>query len=126
MSNEIIKNESKWEKFNKKLIFGEITDERKDKIIKIIRSYEEIFEYDKEKLGKVNMIKHEIKIKEGQEPIVQKRYKETEEKGKYIKKEVDQLLKMEKIRKSWSPWVSPVTLAKKKVKITDFVLITEN
>ncbi|GBB94937.1 hypothetical protein RclHR1_24450003 [Rhizophagus clarus] len=43
-----------------------------------------------------------------------KRYKETKKKGEFIKKEIEQLLKMGKIRKSWSPWVSPVTLAGKK------------
>jgi hypothetical protein len=56
-------------------------------------------------------------------------YKETEEKRKVIKKEVEQLLKMGKIRKSWSEWASPVTLAKKKdggSEDTDFVLIIEN
>ena len=79
MVNENDKNETKWEKFDKKINLGEITDKRKDDIIKLIKSYEEIFEYDGEKLGKVNTVKHKIEIKEGQEPIAQKRYKETEE-----------------------------------------------
>ncbi|GBC33494.1 enzymatic polyprotein, putative [Rhizophagus irregularis DAOM 181602=DAOM 197198] len=114
MINENDKNETKWEKFDKKINLGEVTGKRKDGIIKLIKSYEEIFEYDGEKLGKVDTVRHKIEIKEGQEPIAQKRYKETEEKGKFIKKEVEQLLKMGKIRKSWSPWASPVTLAGKK------------
>ncbi|EXX68377.1 hypothetical protein RirG_105760 [Rhizophagus irregularis DAOM 197198w] len=92
------------EKFDKKINLGEVTGKRKDDIIKIIKSYKEIFEYDEEKLGKVNTVKHKIEIRKGQEPIAQKRYKETEEKGKFIKKEIEQLLKMGKIRKSWSPW----------------------
>src|ERR1700742_794266 len=112
--NENNKNENKWEKFDKKINLGEITDKRKDDIIKLIKNYEEIFEYDGEKLGRVNTVEHKIEIKESQEPIAQKRYKETDEKGKFIKKEIEQLLKMGKIRKSWSPWASPVTLAGKK------------
>src|ERR1044072_352353 len=112
--NENKESESKWEKFNKKINTGEITDKRKDDIIKLIKKYEEIFEYDGEKLGRVNTVEHKIEIKESQEPIAQKRYKETDEKGKFIKKEVEQLLKMGKIRKSRSPWASPVTLAGKK------------
>ncbi|GBC11402.2 retroviral-like aspartic protease 1 [Rhizophagus irregularis DAOM 181602=DAOM 197198] len=84
MISENGKNENKWEKFDKKINLGEVTGKRKDDIIKIIKSYEEIFEYDEEKLGKVNTVKHKIEIKEGQEPIAQKRYKETEEKGKKL------------------------------------------
>ncbi|CAB4403215.1 unnamed protein product [Rhizophagus irregularis] len=115
MLNKNDKNETKWKKFDKKINLGEITGKRKNDIIKLIKSYEEIFEYDEEKLGKVDTVKHKIEIKEGQESIAQKKYKETEEKGKFIKKEVEQLLKMGKIRKSWSPWASPVTLAGKKM-----------
>ncbi|PKY53399.1 hypothetical protein RhiirA4_471569, partial [Rhizophagus irregularis] len=81
MLNKNDKNKTKWKKFDKKINLGEITDKRKDDIIKLIKSYEEIFEYDGEKLGKVDTVKHKIEIKEGQELIAQKRYKETEEKG---------------------------------------------
>src|ERR1700733_8700553 len=101
MSNE---NESKWEKFNQRLNLGEVNNERKDIIRKLIKSYEEICEYDGEKLGTVNNVKHKIEIKEGQEPIAQKRNKETDEKGKFIKKEIKKMLKMGRKRKSWSPW----------------------
>ncbi|PKY60459.1 hypothetical protein RhiirA4_484182 [Rhizophagus irregularis] len=72
MLNENDKNETKWEKFNKKINLGEITGKRKDDIIKLIKSYEEIFEYNEEKLGKVNTIKHKIEIKEVKEVIKEK------------------------------------------------------
>ena len=65
-------NESKWEKFNQKINLGEINDERKDVMRKLIEKYEEICEYDGEKLGTVNNVKHKIEIKEDQEPIAQK------------------------------------------------------
>jgi hypothetical protein len=101
-------------RFEDKINMGEINDERKEILKELLKKYENMFEYNEEKLGKIEVTKHEIKINEGQEPILQRRYKETEEKGKFIKKEVEQLLKMEKIRESKSPWASPVTLAKKK------------
>jgi hypothetical protein len=107
-------SEEKDKKFKEKLCIGEMSNERKEIIEKLIRKYEDIIEYDEEKLGKIKLVKHEIEIKENQEPIMQKRYKETDEKGKFIKKEVEQLLKMGKIRESKSPWASPMTLAKKK------------
>ncbi|GES76231.1 enzymatic polyprotein, putative [Rhizophagus clarus] len=106
--------ESEKEKIRKKLMIGEIDDQRKEVIEKMVNRYKEIFEYDGEKENRINYVKHEIKIKEGQEPIMQKRYRETEEKGKFIKKEIEQMLKLERIRPSKSPWASSVTLAKKK------------
>ncbi|CAB4434110.1 unnamed protein product [Rhizophagus irregularis] len=106
--------ENKKKKFEKKIYLGEMNDLKKEMFKELIREYEDIFEYDEEKLGRVDKVKHEIEIREDQEPIAQKRYRETEEKEKFIKKEIEQLLKMGKIKKSWSPWSSPVTLAGKK------------
>jgi hypothetical protein len=111
---DISKNEEKDKKFKEKLHIEEMSNERKEIMEKLIRKYENIIEYDEKKLGKITLVKYKIEIKENQEPIVQKRYKEIEEKGKFIKKEIEQLLKMGKIRESKSPWVSPVTLVKKK------------
>jgi hypothetical protein len=64
-------------KFKEKLRIGEMSNERREIIKKLIRKYKDIIEYDKEKLGKIKLVKHEIEIKENQEPIMQKRYKET-------------------------------------------------
>jgi hypothetical protein len=85
-------------KFEDKINMGEINDERKEILKKLLKKYENMFEYNEEKLGKIEVTKHKIKINEGQEPILQRRYKETEEKGKFIKKGVEQLLRMGKIR----------------------------
>jgi hypothetical protein len=90
-------------RFEDKINMGEMNNERKEILKKLLKKYENMFEYNEEKLGKIEVTKHEIKINEGQEPISQRRYKETEEKGKFIKKEVEQLLKMGKIRESKSP-----------------------
>ncbi|GES77334.1 transposon Ty3-I Gag-Pol polyprotein [Rhizophagus clarus] len=110
----MIKKQSDENKFEKKMDIGEMSNERKGQIRNLLRKYENIFEYDGEKLEKVSSIKHKIRTKVDQEPILQKRYKKTKKKGKFIKKKIEQLLKMEKIRKSWSPWALPVILAGKK------------
>ncbi|GET52748.1 hypothetical protein PTSG_12973 [Rhizophagus irregularis DAOM 181602=DAOM 197198] len=86
----------------------------KGKLKVLVEKYKDIFEYDGEKYNRTNLVKHEIRLKEGTEPIAQKRYKENDEKGKFIRKEVDEMLKLGKIRESRSPWSSPVTLAGKK------------
>ncbi|GET63696.1 enzymatic polyprotein, putative [Rhizophagus irregularis DAOM 181602=DAOM 197198] len=93
---------------------GDITNEQKGKLKVLVEKYKDIFEYDGEKYNRTNLVKHEIRLKGGTEPIAQKRYKENDEKGKFIRKEVEEMLKMGKIRESRSPWSSPVTLAGKK------------
>jgi hypothetical protein len=84
------------------------------KIKQLIIEYEHIFEYDKEKMGRINLVKHKIITSPNEIPIAQKRYRETKDKTEFISQEVDKLLKMNKIRESYSPWASPVTLAGKK------------
>jgi hypothetical protein len=86
-----------------------------ERIIKeLVIDYMDIMEYDKEKPNLVPNVKHRIIINEGQTPILQKGYRETLEKKKFIKKEIEKMLKVGRIRPSYSPWASPVTLANKK------------
>ena len=73
-------NENKEEKFERKTHLGEMSDEERTIFKELIREYEDIFEYDEEKLGKVGTVKHEIVIEENQGPIAQKRYKEIDQK----------------------------------------------
>jgi len=106
--------QSKENKFLEKLSIGEVDVEERNDMIKILLKYQNILEYDEEKEGRTEVVKHEIKLEKGTKPIKQRRYKENDEKSKCIREEVDKLLKQGKIRKSNSPWSSPVTLAKKK------------
>ena len=108
-------------KFKEKLnISKEINNDQRQIIEKLVMEYEPIFEYDKEKIGWIGSVKHNIIIEDDQKPIAQIRYRETTEKAKFISEEVDKLLKEGKIRESWSPWASPVTLAGRKVENIDF------
>ncbi|GET52534.1 enzymatic polyprotein, putative [Rhizophagus irregularis DAOM 181602=DAOM 197198] len=101
-------------KFMQKLSIGKVEEPIWENMVKLLLEYQDILEYDEEIEGRTKAAQHEIKIKEGVEPIKQRRYKETDEKAKFISEEVDKLLKQERIRKSKSPWSSPVTLAGKK------------
>ncbi|GET57228.1 enzymatic polyprotein, putative [Rhizophagus irregularis DAOM 181602=DAOM 197198] len=102
------------EKFMQKLSIGEVEEPIWENMVKLLLEYQDILEYDEEIEGRTKAAQHEIKIKEGVEPIKQRRYKETDEKARFISEEVDKLLRQGRIRKSKSPWSSPVTLAGKK------------
>jgi Reverse transcriptase (RNA-dependent DNA polymerase)/RNase H-like domain found in reverse transcriptase len=102
------------DKFKKKLQIGEMESKEREIMERIVNEYKEIFEYDIEKIGKTDLIKHRIIVEGDQGPIAQKKYRETGDRAKFISKEIDNLLEMGKIRESYSPWASPVTLAGKK------------
>ena len=102
-------------KFNEKLHINEqLHPIDKTRVEQLILKYENIFEYDKEKIGRIELVKHKIITPLNVEPIAQKRYRETKDKTEFISQEIDKLLKMNKIKESYSPWSSPVTLAGKK------------
>jgi len=89
--------------------------EKQEKIIKeLVIEYIDIIEYDKEKPNLVPNVRHKIEINKGQNPILQKGYRETLDKKMFIKKEIEKMLKVGRIRPSNSSWASPVTLAIKK------------
>ncbi|GET52086.1 enzymatic polyprotein, putative [Rhizophagus irregularis DAOM 181602=DAOM 197198] len=102
------------EKFMQKLSIGKVEEPIWENMVKLLLEYQDILEYDKEIEGRTKAAQHEIKIKDGVELIKQRRYKKTDEKAKFISEEVDKLLRQGRIRKSKSPWSSPVTLAGKK------------
>jgi len=82
------------------------------KIKKLIIEFKEIF---KPKIEKTNVIKHQIKLNKNVEPISQMPYTiKDPEKKKFLKKEISRMLKEGIIRKSMSPWSSPVVLVEKK------------
>jgi hypothetical protein len=110
-----LENDINMEKFNEKLhINNDIYPNKRNQIKQLIMEYESIFEYDNEKNGRIDLAKHKIITPPDAIPITQKRYRETKDKTEFISQEIDKLLRMGKIRESYSPWSSPVTLAGKK------------
>jgi hypothetical protein len=55
-------SEEKGDKFIEKIVLGEMSDNEKEVFMRLISEYKDIFEYDKEKIGKVEGVKHKIKI----------------------------------------------------------------
>ena len=103
------------EKLKSKTFIEESLDSKnKKKVEELLIKYEDVLEYDQEKSNIVPNIKHKIVVNEDQKPILQKRYKETPDKKKFIKEEIQRMFKANRIRESYSPWASPVTLARKK------------
>jgi hypothetical protein len=99
---------------SKTFIEKSLNQEDKRKVEELLLQYENVLEYDQERPNIVPNIKHRIVIEENQKPILQKRYRESPDKRKFIKDEVERMIKAKRIRESYSPWASPVTLAKKK------------
>jgi hypothetical protein len=99
---------------SKTFIEKSLNQEDKRKVEELLLRYESVLEYDQEKPNIVPNVKHRIVIEENKKPILQKRYRESPDKRKFIKDEVERMIKAKRIRESYSPWASPVTLAKKK------------
>jgi hypothetical protein len=93
---------------------GELEPEQKKDFNKLIKQYEEIFAEEIHQLGRTNIIRHGIEIEENVKPIRQQYYRTNLANQKYIEEEIQRLLKDGIIKKSYSPWTSPVVLVKKK------------
>ncbi|PKC51158.1 hypothetical protein RhiirA1_306959, partial [Rhizophagus irregularis] len=52
-----------------KLNIGEVDNDEKNDMIKMLLKYQDILEYDKEKEGRTRIVKHRIEIEEGVKPI---------------------------------------------------------
>jgi len=79
----------------------------------MINQNEDIFSKDKNDLGRTGIIKHTIDTGDTK-PISQRAYRVTLKEKEVIKTEVDKMLEKGIIRRSNSPWASPVVLIKKK------------
>ena len=91
-------------------------EEEGKKMGELLEKYKDVF-YRKgnEILGRTNIIEHEIIIEKGKRPIKQRAYSVFDPKKlEFQKQHIEELLKEGIIRKSKSPWASPVVLAKKK------------
>ena len=97
----------------KRYQIGKITEKQKEKLDKLIKENEDIFSRDKSDLGRTGIIKHTIDTG-NTKPIKQRSYRITPKEKEIIKAEVDKMLERGIIRRSNSPWTSPVVLIKKK------------
>ena len=87
--------------------------ENQKAVYKLIEDYQHLFAMNIKELGKTSLVKHEIKLdntipfKERYRKIPYHQYEE-------VRKHLKEMLEIGAIRKSVSPWASPIVLVKKK------------
>ena len=95
----------------KKIIFNnELAKEEQYQLNKLLKKFEDIISTEENlKLGRTGIIKYEIKVTKN--PIKMRSYPVKDNKReKWMKEEIDKMLKDGIIKKSKSPWASPVVL----------------
>src|SRR5437762_9356547 len=93
----------------KKYKVGELTQEQEKKFDQLTQKYKDIFAKNDKDLGRTNLAKHTIDVGD-HKPIKETAYKVNPKKKKDIEKEIKDMLEKGVIRKSNSPWSSPVTM----------------
>src|SRR6266511_3281438 len=99
--------------FDESLKVGTLEQEQEEVFKRLLLSYGELCALSTTKLGKTGIIKHKIDTGE-HEPIAGKPYKTNDEKKKIIREEIEKMEKSGIIRRSYSPWASPVVIIDKK------------
>ncbi len=97
------------------IIFNnELSKEKQHQLNELLKEFEDIISTDENpKLGRTGIIKYEIKVTEN--PIKERPYPIKDNKReKWMKEEIEQMLKDGIIKKSKSPWASPIVLVSKK------------
>ena len=89
-----------------------MTKAQEQELENLLKRYEDIFAKDEYDLGRTDIVKHEIDTGNCK-PIKQAAYKVNPHKKKIIEDEVKKMFKKGVIRKSNSPWSSPITLVPK-------------
>ncbi|KAG1580706.1 hypothetical protein G6F48_010280 [Rhizopus delemar] len=98
----------------KKLDIGMLDAETMRNLRKLLKKYENIFDWDNNTIGHTNLLKHKITIKEDTMPISHRPYRISPLEAEHLQKELDKYCKLGVIEPSNSPWAAPVILVKKK------------
>jgi len=108
----LIETVKKGTKKEGKYTIGNMTKAQEQELENLLKRYEDIFAKDEYDLGRTDIVKHEIDTGDCK-PIKQAAYKVNPHKKKIIEDEVKKMFKKGVIRKSNSPWSSPITLVPK-------------
>ena len=111
----------------KKLInFDEsVTVENREKLLKIIDKYRDVFALNLKELGKTNVVEMEIKLKD-KKTIKYHPYKVAYGIKSELNNQIDELLQMDIIQESVSEYASPVLFVPKKNENIECVLTIES
>lgn len=90
-----------------------MNDEEKEAIIKLTQEYKDIFQLAGDTLSFTNEVKHHIRTK-NETPIYTKTYRYPFVHKQEVNEQIDSMLKNKIIRKSNSPWNSPIWIVPKK------------
>src|SRR6266542_2023731 len=96
------------------ILNNELSKEEQHQLNELLKEFEDIISIDENpRLGRTEIIKHEIRVTEN--PIKGRPYPVKDNKReKWMKEEIERMLKDGIIKKSKSPWASPVVLVSKK------------
>ena len=98
----------------KQLRLAHLNEEERQKLIDLIRKYEEIFHLEEQKLTFTNAIKHKITTKDDI-PVHSKSYRYPFCHKEEVQKQISKMLEQGIIQHSNSPWSSPVWVVPKKM-----------
>ncbi len=92
----------------------DLTTKQRNDIQSVVNSYSDIFVSHDNKLGKCEIIKHEIKVDPYQQPIRQRAYRVGPKQREAMDSILDDLIDQHIIEESISPWGAPCLLVQKK------------
>jgi len=97
-----------------KLEIGDINKSMKEELLKLLKRYQHIFDWDNDTIGRTSLINHKIIIEENTLPISHRPYRISPLEAEHLQKELNKYCKLGVISPSNSPWAAPVILVKKK------------
>ncbi|KAG1223482.1 hypothetical protein G6F67_009636 [Rhizopus microsporus] len=101
------------EKYNK-LEVGEMDRKTTRKLKRLLKKYEEIFDWNNDSIGHTRLLQHKIIVQEGALSISHRPYRISPLEAEHLQKELEKYTKLGVISPSNSPWAAPVILVKKK------------
>jgi hypothetical protein len=98
----------------KRLRLGHLSEKERREIEKTCLDYQDIFHLPGEVLSSTSVVKHEIRLEPGTEPVNTRPYRLPESQRFEVRRQVEELKRGGMITESSSPWNSPLLIVPKK------------